>query len=131
MKRIAIVGTSKLTGKEVDAAKEIIEDIIKTNSDFMIISGGATGIDFVAEQKAKDFAIKTLIYAPKEQSWEFFKKRNLKIAIECDELYCISTKVKTKQCYHHDNPQDHERTGGCYTMQKALKMGKKVRFFKV
>lgn len=131
MKRIAIVGTSHLTTRESDAAKEIIEDVIRSNDNFEILSGGAAGIDAVAVKTAREFGVNTIEYNPKHQTWEYFKKRNLKIAIECDELYCISTKVKTQQCYHHDKPQDHERTGGCYTMRKAFLMGKKCRFFKV
>jgi len=130
LKKIAIVGTSQLKTRQEDQIRDLIMELFNTiNDEFMVISGGAKGIDTIAMKTAKHCGIETMIFNPKKQTWYYFKKRNLKMAEECDELYCISVPTITEPCYHHDKPQDHQKTAGCWTLNEALKMGKKCRLY--
>lgn len=92
-----------------------------------VISGGAKGIDTLAAQVAYGLGIPCTVYSPPHQNWEGFKERNILIAMTCDELICITTKTKNEKCYHCQ--QDHQRTGGCWTMKKAKELNKPTRLF--
>lgn len=119
---LAIVGTSRLSDNEERDARQLISHIIKSNSPDLIISGGANGIDIIAEDIAKQLRVPVMIFSPVENNWNSYKQRNIEIATLCDELYCITTKIKDKRCYHCD--LDHQRTGGCYTKNLANNMRK-------
>jgi hypothetical protein len=130
--KIAIVGSSHLSEtEEIDARKNsglVLNSLIKEYGvdDITLISGGAKGVDTEAEDVAKQLGIKTIIHKPLENNWEKgYKPRNLKIAQECDILYCFPTKVKTTPCYHCEI-KDHEVTGGCWTMKHAEAFKKEV-----
>lgn len=128
MKKVAIVGTSidLLDGEERDV-RQFIAMILKNRyspSDTIVISGGAKGVDSLAIEVAQGLGFKTKIYHPKLQRWNFYKKRNLQIAKECDELHCLSIPVRKVRCFHHEEPQEHEKTAGCWTMNKALELDK-------
>jgi len=130
--KIAIVGSSHLSETEgIDARKNsglVLNSLIEEYGvdDITLISGGAKGVDTEAEDVAKQLGIKTIIHKPLEYKWENgYKPRNLKIANECDVLYCFPTKVKTTPCYHCEL-KDHEVTGGCWTMKKAKELKKET-----
>ena len=55
-----------------------------------------------------------------------WKEAQTKIAEDCDQLYCLTTAVKEKPCYHCLT-LDHERNGGCYAKKEAQRLGKKVK----
>ena len=97
------------------------------------ISGGAKGVDEIAEFVAKCLDVERTIFKTEQHNWEGYKKRNMQIAQACDELYCITTtlKPKGKKCYHHDPSQDHTKTAGCWTMSEALKLGKPAQLMVV
>ncbi len=124
--KVAIVGTTaNLTQDEYQAMKQEITLVLKkypTNT--IIISGGAKGVDTMAIEIAKEIGFKTQEYKPEKEEWEFYKKRNLQIANDCDELYCFSVKVRHTKCYHHKPPQNHEKTAGCWTLEKAERLNK-------
>lgn len=125
--KIAVVGTSlNLTDNEERDIRQLIALSLKNyTSNDVIISGGAKGVDSIAIEIAQGLGLKTEVYKPKNQNWSAFKARNLKIAKDCDELCCISVPVHKQKCYHHDGGlADHEKTAGCWTMRKALEMGK-------
>lgn len=95
------------------------------------------GIDIFAEDYANDLGIKTLIFPPKQLSWEGgYKQRNLQIAQASDVVHCISVDrlpegfsgMRFKTCYHCANfgrdATSHAKSGGCWTVNQALKMGK-------
>jgi len=130
--KIAIVGSSHLSDtEEVDTRKYcglILNSLIKKcgSNDITFISGGASGVDTIAETTAKDLGLKTIIHKPLEYKWENgYKPRNMIIAQECDVLYCLPTKVKLTPCYHCEE-KDHEVTGGCWTMKYAQKLKKET-----
>jgi len=125
--KIAIVGTSVLTGDEEIKVRLLCQKILKQYNplETTVISGGAQGVDSIATTVAlcNNFAVRE--YFPIAFGWKGFKKRNLEMAEACDKLYCITTPVKTQKCYHHKRkPQDHEKTAGCWTMLKVKELDK-------
>src|SRR3990172_3188667 len=127
--KVAIVGTSNLTKEEEKTVREICNHILKTarevsDEEITLISGGADGVDSVAVETATKLGHGSIEIMPTERSWRSYKKRNMQIAKQCEELYCITTPVKHKKCYHHTPEQDHEKTAGCWTMNHAIMLGK-------
>lgn len=120
--KVAIVGTTaKLTENEQRVMRQEIALVLKRHSpDTIIISGGAKGVDTTAIEVAKELGFQTQEYLPEKEEWEYYKKRNLQIANDCDELYCFSVSVRKVKCYHHDTPQKHEKTAGCWTASKVI-----------
>ena len=128
--KIAIVGTtaSLTENQQTNMKKKIISILLKSYPpDTVIISGGAKGVDILAIEIAKDMGFQTQQYKPEKEEWKYYKKRNLQLANDCDELHCFSVSVYKKKCYHHDTPQKHEKTAGCWTSNNAKKMGKPTR----
>lgn len=122
--KVAIVGTTaNLSENELQVMKQEITIVLKKYPlDTIIISGGAKGVDTMALEVAKEMNFKTQEYKPEKENWEFYKKRNLQIANDCDELYCFSVGVRKVKCYHHNSPQNHEKTAGCYTLEQAAQL---------
>lgn len=129
--KIAIVGSSRLSEtEEMDARKFsglVLNQMIKEcgKDDLIFISGGAKGVDSLAEEVAIGLGIKTEIHKPTEENWDAYKVRNIRIAEECDVLYCFPTKIKLVPCYHCQY-KDHEKTAGCWTMNYAEKLKKET-----
>jgi len=123
--KIALVGTTNLSEDQQQNMRQHISLILKKYSlDVMIISGGAKGVDTLAIEIAKNMGFQTKVYTPQREEWKYYKKRNLQIANDCDELYCFSTCVQKQKCYHHDTLQNHEKTAGCWTGNKVMNMNK-------
>ena len=125
--KLAIVGTSvDLSENEDRDIRQIVALILKdyVPLETTIISGGAKGVDTIAHEIALPlgFAVKPIL--PLGIGWKFNKARNIEIAEECDELICISVPVHTQKCYHHVEPQNHEKTAGCWTLKKVKEMKK-------
>lgn len=128
--KIAIVGTSHaMTENEERDVRQLCGVILKDYdpTQTTIITGGAKGVDSIAQEIALGlrFAIKPIF--PMGIGTKANLARNLEIAKECNELFCISIPVHDKKCYHHDPPQDHEKTAGCWTMNKVLELNKLCR----
>ena len=128
---VAIVGTSyNMTENEERDVRQTIAFILKdyNPNETTIISGGAKGVDTLAKQIAESqgFNVKTI--PPKGEGWEFNRARNIEIANQCDELFCISIPYYKNtdriRCYHHTPHGDHQKTAGCFTMNKALEQKK-------
>ena len=128
--KLAIVGTSiDLSENEDRDIRQTIALILKDYDplETTIVSGGAKGVDTIAHEIALPlgFAVKPIL--PVGIGWNFNKARNIEIAEECDELICISVPVHTEKCYHHVEPQNHEKTAGCWTLRKAKELDKYCR----
>ena len=129
--KIAIVGSSHLTDTEEEDARKscglILDQMIREYGaeSLTLISGGASGVDTVAETKAVELGIKCEIHKPAENNWDAYKVRNLKIAESCGIIYCFPTKTRLQPCYHCE-AKDHERSGGCYTAKHAKSLKKEV-----
>ena len=124
--KIALVGTtSNLSDNQERDMRQSISLILKKYPfDTVMISGGAKGVDSIAIEIAKNMGFQTRVHAPQGKEWKYYKKRNLQIANDCDELYCLSIPVKKQRCYHHDTPENHEKTAGCYTASKVMQLNK-------
>lgn len=128
--KVAIVGTSaSLTDdEELNMKKKIISVLLKPYPpNTVIISGGAKGVDILALEIARDMGFETQQYKPEKEEWKYYKKRNLQIANDCNELYCFSVSLRKVKCYHHNPPQNHEKTAGCWTAIQALELEKSCR----
>lgn len=127
MVKIAIVGTSHpMTENEERDVRQTCALILK---DFVpiettIITGGAKGVDSIAQEigLVNGFAVKPIF--PMGIGTKANLQRNLEIAQECEQLFCITIPTQDKKCYHHKPLQDHQKTAGCWTMNKALEMNK-------
>lgn len=136
MIRVAVVGASRLSENEERDARqfcglkfnELITDYGIMN--ITIISGGATGIDTIAEEVALGLGLGTEIFKPTIEQWEDdgdkigYKNRNLKIAERCDICYCLPISTRDTKCYHCN--LDHQVGGGCWTLKQAKKLGKQT-----
>lgn len=132
--KVAIVGTSHaMTENEERDVRKEIELILKDFNPFKttIISGGAKGVDSIAQAIGliNHFAIKPIL--PMGFGTKANLARNVEIAEECDKLFCISIPVHDKKCYHHDPPQDHEKTAGCYTLKICKELKKPTQLIVV
>ncbi len=132
---VGIVGAegAKFTSLGEDRANAVITDIISDPNVTEVVSGKCHlgGIDIWAVQIARALGRKTTEFPPKYFSWEWYKKRNLQIADRSDIVHCIAVDVlpqdfkgmKFELCYHCGT-KDHVKSGGCWTMKQAIKMGK-------
>ncbi len=123
--KVAIVGSSHLKKVDKMRAKRLLTAMFENfKYDTQIISGGAAGIDSMVKHFATLKAMDIIEYKPATQDWREFRRRNIKIAEECDELFCIATQLYDVKCYHHMSPQPHQKTAGCWTMKQAMRLGK-------
>ena len=127
--KIAIVGASRLSRIEENNARESCEIVLKQmirehgRNGVILVSGGASGVDTIAESTAHELGLNCNIHRPLTQNWDGYKARNLKIAEECNVIYCFPTKVRLEPCYHCGTG-DHERSGGCWTVKQAKTLKK-------
>lgn len=116
---VAIVGLSELTEKEEHEVENEVRAILKKYDPISttIIYGGAKGVDTIASNTALllRFAIKP--YLPFINTWVGYKKRNIEMAKDCDELYCITvpTRTKTQKFIRADS----KKCGNCLQVIKA------------
>lgn len=135
-RKLGIVGSEAAKfGKvtELHARTEIRKLIRMYNAD-MVISGGCHlgGIDKWAIEEAEKLKIGYMEYLPLTLQWEGgYKQRNLRIARNSDVVYCITvaelpssyTGMRFKMCYHCGT-DTHVKSGGCWTVKQANRMGK-------
>lgn len=128
--KLAIVGTSTLRTDEETFVRDLCLELLKSYKEKVIVlSGGAKGVDSIAVEVAKKLGNKVIEFKPSAKNWDAYKERNIKIAQECDELYCITTSVKNEQCYHHKPKQNHQKTAGCYTANQAKAFKKPIKLY--
>lgn len=126
--KLAVVGSRRLGGKK---SRDIIIDYISKNNITAIVSGGATGIDSLAENIADELGIAKIIFLPEINQWEDsngkigFRSRNHQIANECDALLYIEW-----------DRDEQEKTfgkkasyGGGWTRDEADRLGKPTKSF--
>ena len=115
--RLAIVGSTKLAGNK--EALRIIEEVLDHYQPTVVVSGGAEGIDLMAEEAATRRGIETKIHLPKVAGWENgYKPRNLLIAKDCDVLVRIVA-------------SDAQTYGSGWTRDRAVDLGKPTKEFVV
>lgn len=135
--KVGIVGHEKkkftLVGEA--SAKKMIRDILSANDVDEVVSGGCHlgGIDIWAAEIGREMGLKVTEFIPKVLNWTSgYLPRNMDIARTSDIVYSIVVDVLPKDfvgmkfdlCYHCRRT-DHIKSGGCWTMKKAIEMGKK------
>lgn len=132
--RIGIVGSEgkKFTVATEAAARQLIR--LRLQPGDVVISGACHlgGIDIWAVEEAQALGLETIEYKPKVLAWEGYRKRNLAIAKDSDVVVCYTVKtlppdykgMRFTWCYHCQTNQ-HIKSGGCWTVKEAVKMGKK------
>lgn len=129
--KLAVVGSQSITRRQGETAWFIIEGLIAVFNPTVVISGGATGIDSVAEAVAKGLGYHTydpsylgeqkgiLIFKPEVNQWDpvgryGYKARNEDVAKSCDVLVRLAKK-------------DGQTTyGSGWTADRAEELGKDV-----
>ena len=132
--RVGIVGAegAKFTASGRVEAEEHIREILKDATE--VVSGACHlgGVDIWAAQIGASLGIKVTEFPPKTLSWETgYKPRNLLIARNSDIVYCIVvrrfpdnyTGMRFPFCYHC-KVDGHIKSGGCWTMKEAMRLGK-------
>lgn len=128
VKTLAIVGTSKdLQVHETLRAMDVINRYIDEYHPWKIISGGASGIDTLAEIMANRRQIRFYPITPRGKGTKYNLARNREIAKSADMVLVITTKrIQDRMCYHHTPWQSHQKTAGCYTGKIAKQLNKDV-----
>lgn len=114
---LAIVGSVLLDeGSQKELATEWIKLALVKISPTLVVSGGADGIDSLAEETAVESEYPFKKFLPKNRRWEpeGFKARNIQIAQTCDYLLCIRTKQS-------------KTYGSGWTADYAQRIGKHVK----
>jgi hypothetical protein len=109
--RLAIVGSRSLKGNP--KAWICVLSWVERTKPCLVISGGAEGVDTMAEQAADMLCIPKDIKYPKSKNWAGYSARNMLIAESCDTLLCI---------YDPDSLTH----GGEWTADYAISIGKIV-----
>jgi hypothetical protein len=128
---IAILG---INGKGLDAeeTKQAMEKIVELTKMYRFPTlmtmhspnGGVnTLVELYASTESNNTALKEYDYGDNLTDW---KDSSQMLAEDCDVFFCITTKIKKNQC-HHCLDYTHERTGACYPMKLAKKMGKQTK----
>lgn len=134
---LGIVGSeaAKFTPRTEALARERIAFKLAQFDPAEVVSGACHlgGIDEWAIEEAIADGVATRNFPPLRRSWEGgYKQRNIQIAEAADVVLCITLKrlpesysgMTFKLCYHCGT-DDHVKSGGCWTMKYAQKIGKR------
>lgn len=136
---VGVVGSEakKFTPETERQARQEIRRVIAGAQ--LVVSGHSPlgGIDWWAIEEAEKLGIPTREYPPAKQTWEGgYKQRNLQIAHSSDLVVCITVKTLPESyrgmrfpagCYHCGTPSTHhQKSGGCWTMKQAAKVGRRT-----
>lgn len=110
---LAIVGSRVLAGRP--DAEDLIERAFDEHQPGWFVSGGADGIDSMAEAAAdrRGYQERKTILLPEQKTWPYYKKRDVLIAKAAECLVCISGR-------------DSRTHGAAWTADYAEKIGKRV-----
>ena len=131
--KIGIVGceAQKFTSKTEAIARRAIRFAIRKAT--LVVSGSCHlgGIDVWAIEEARKLGIPTKEFPPTKRSWEGYKARNIQIAEAVDLVTCFTLDKLPKnfrgmrfQLCYHCGTSDHVKSGGCWTVKYARKIGK-------
>ncbi len=125
--RLAIVGSTRFTDPDAPRlATELIIHKIRLFTPEVIISGGAKGVDSIAETIARQFGYDPEIHLPKSNRWApyGYEERNRIIADRCTHLLAL------RDCGSKSNgwmeTSAHGTYGSGWTADEAERLGKVV-----
>ena len=124
--KVAFVGSSEKWWMPYQRreAIEFMLKIIRSHPKIEIVSGGCPygGVDIWAESIGYTLDLPMTIFNPMGSGWEFYKKRNIKIAEYCDIMYCIEPEwdayMGAQKAFTWGNKKAR-RSGGIWTMNYA------------
>lgn len=92
---LAIVGSTRFAYRGgLDIARRLIRELLDTTEPDIVCSGGAPGVDTIAEEEAERRGILFDPFLPKVFAWTHpdggFKERNEQIAAHCTRLFRIA-----------------------------------------
>lgn len=131
--RIGIVGSeaAKFTPATEALARQTIRDLLTPGD--IVVSGGCHlgGIDIWAVEEAHAAGCGTVEFLPVTRTWSGYKARNKQIAQSSDVVYCLTVAelpptyhgMTFSRCYHC-NTDTHVKSGGCWTVKYAIRLGK-------
>lgn len=114
--RLAIVGSTRFESPYGDMLAEwIIKRALMYFDPDVVVSGGAEGVDTLAERLAMQYGFSTHICLPAKPQWEphGYKERNLRIVRNCTHL--LSIRCSQSRTY-----------GSGWTADRAEELGKLV-----
>lgn len=126
------------TETEIKAKQAILLKLMEPGLEVEKVVSGAChlgGIDTWAVQIATSLMIPIEEFPPKNKTWHGgYKPRNIQIAEAADKVICIAIKeyppeyrgMRFKLCYHCKT-SDHIKSGGCWTMHYAARLGKETQ----
>jgi hypothetical protein len=139
--RLGIVGAeaTKFTPTTEQQARSLITSLLIHEPVTCVISGACHlgGIDVWAVEEALLFGIPVIEFPPAEHNWtRGYMPRNLQIARKSDRVVCITVKSlpatftgrRFTYCYHCGT-DSHVKSGGCWTVKQAKKLGKSTEIF--
>lgn len=134
---LGIVGSeaAKFTKLTEFAARLAIRRLL-TPDVTLVVSGACHlgGVDKWAIEEAQWSGKPSKEHVPRGLEWETgYKLRNLLIARDCDKVVCITVRelppgykgMRFDWCYHCKTGA-HVKSGGCWTMKQAAKLGKQT-----
>lgn len=136
--RLGIVGSeaSKFTAETEKLAREVIVGLILSEKlpVKLVVSGECHlgGIDAWARQEAERLKMPYKGFPPRTFSWaDGYKPRNIQIAENSDLVVCITVKtlpegykgMRFDYCYHCET-SEHIKSGGCWTVKYAKRIGR-------
>lgn len=139
---VGIVGVeqAKFTPETEARARAYIRRLVEHPQCTGVTSGECHlgGVDIYAHEIADEVGKPFIPHPPKNYTWSTgYKPRNLLIARDADLLVCITVKELPPTytgmrfpggCYHCGTPPEaHIKSGGCWTMREAAKMGKRTK----
>lgn len=137
---LGIVGSeaAKFTALTEQAARLAIRQLLMPEV-ACVVSGACHlgGIDAWAVEEAAEAGIPYVEHEPQALEWTTgYKPRNLRIVRQADRVVCITVRrlppnyryrgLTFDWCYHC-RTGDHVKSGGCWTMQRAKKIGKQTQ----
>lgn len=123
---------AKFTPVTEASARSLITSMLRPGD--VVISGGCHlgGIDQWAAEEGHSLGLEVIEHLPAKRQWEGgYKQRNLKIAQDAEQVICITVKefppdytgMRFPYCYHCQT-DTHIKSGGCWTVKQAIRLGK-------
>lgn len=111
--KVAIIGSRNLYNVDIEFIEEYIEQHVGVRNITLIISGGAVGIDMLAEEYAESYGIPTKIFYPdyEEHGGSAPIRRNIEIVDMADTVVAF---------------WDKKSKGTKFVIDYAKKRGKKL-----